>query len=85
MVSKVFKVFAWIFWVLAGLMWVVLGLTAPGGVSNSGQPLDPALYYEVGAFVYWILGTAYLVPVGIVAGIGYFFSWIGGKFESSNK
>ena len=82
MVSKFFRGLAVVFWVLAGAVWVVLGLTTPGGVDRAGQPLDPGLYYEVGAFAYWVIGTAFLIPVGLLAGIGFLFSKISEKLAS---
>lgn len=85
MVSKLFNALAYFFWVLAGLLWVVVGLTTPGGMDRFGQPLNPDFYYEVGAFAYWVIGTAYLVPVGVLAGIGYLFKWIGEKFEIKKR
>lgn len=81
MTSQFFKILAYIFYALAALLWVVLGLMSPAGVNQAGQPLDPVLYYEVGAFAYWILGSAFLIPVGIVAGIGAIFSKISSKLE----
>ena len=85
MVSKFFMAIAWIFWVLSALVWVVLGLTTPGGMDRAGQPLDPDLYYEVGAFAYWIIGSAFLIPVGVLAGIGFFFRWFSEKTEKKSK
>jgi hypothetical protein len=85
MASKFFHVLAVTFWVLAGLVWAVLGLISPGGVDRMGQPMDPGLYYQVGAFFYWLLGTAFLIPVGLLAGIGFIFSGISGKLSRNKK
>lgn len=85
MISKFFNALAYIFWGLAAIVWVVLGLMSPGGVNRAGQPLDPVLYYEVGAFAYWLIGSAFLIPVGVIAGMGFIFKWVGGKFESNKK
>ncbi len=80
MVSKILRGIAFVFWGLAALVWVVLGLTTPGGVDRAGQPLDPDLYYQVGSIVYWLIGTAFLIPVGILAGIGFLFNMLSDKF-----
>lgn len=84
MVSKILRVVAFIFWILAALVWVVLGLASPGGVDRAGQPLDPDLYYQVGSFAYWLIGSAFLIPVGVLAGIGFLFRLISEKFESNS-
>jgi hypothetical protein len=81
MVSKILRVIAFIFWGFAALVWVVLGLASPGGVDRMGQPLDPDLYYQVGSFGYWLIGSAFLIPVGIIAAIGFLFNWMSEKFS----
>jgi hypothetical protein len=81
MVSRLLRVFAFIFWGLAALVWVVLGLFSPGGVDRMGQPLDPGLYNQGGSFGYWLIGSASLIPAGILAAIGFLFNWMSEKFS----
>lgn len=81
MISKFFAALAYIFWGLAAVVWLVLGLISPGGVNRAGQPLDEDLYYEVGSIAYTLIGSAFLIPVGVLAGIGFIFNWLSDKSE----
>lgn len=76
MFAKIFHWLAIVFYSLAAILWVVLGLTSPGGVDRAGQPLDPELYYQLGGLLYTLVGSFFLIPVGIIAGIGGIFSAI---------
>lgn len=79
--AKIFNFLAIVFYSMAALLWVVLGLTSPGGVDRAGQPLDPELYYQLGSVLYTIVGSFFLIPVGIVAGIGAIFSAISNSLK----
>lgn len=55
------------------------------GVNQAGQPMNPELYYQIGAFMYWAVGSAFLIPVFLVAGIGLLFNAASEKLQRSSK
>jgi hypothetical protein len=81
MASGFFRIISVVLYVIAALIWLILGLQSPAGVNQAGMPLDEALYNEVGSFMYWLLGSAFLIPVFLVAGIGWLFGLLSSRLE----
>lgn len=79
--SKIFNFIAIALYVAAAALWLFLGLFNPTGMDKLGQPLNPELYVVVGSVGYHLIGVAYLVPVGLVASIGFVFSWLANRFD----